>query len=76
MFDIRSFGAVSNGPALKNQAAINAAIDAAAKAGGGTVVIPAGTFKTYSIRLKSNVGLHFASKDSIIKAGVPGTGAN
>ena len=76
MFDIGAFGAVSNGPALKNQAAINAAIDAAAKAGGGTVVIPAGTFKTYSIRLKSNVGLHFESKDSIIKAGVPGTGAN
>ena len=51
MFDITSFGAVSGGPALQNQAAIIAAIDAAAKAGGGTVVIPAGTFKTYSIRL-------------------------
>jgi len=76
MFDIRSFGAVSDGLALKNQAAINAAIDAAAKAGGGTVVIPAGTFKTYSIRLKSKVGLHFASKDSILRAAVPGTGAN
>ena len=74
MFDITSFGAVSGGPALQNQAAINAAIDAAAKAGGGTVVIPAGTFKTYSIRLKSNVGLHFASRDSILRAAVQGTG--
>ena len=74
MFDITSFGAVSNGPALKNQAAINAAIDAAAKAGGGTVVIPSGTFKTYSIRLKSKIGLHFAAKDSVIRAAVPGTG--
>lgn len=74
MFDITSFGAVSNGPALKNQAAVNSAIDAAAKAGGGTVVIPSGTFKSYSIRLKSNVGLHFAAKDSIIRAAVPGTG--
>ena len=76
MFNILAFGAVSGGPALKNQAAINSAIDAAAKAGGGTVVIPAGTFKTYSIRLKSNVGLHFASNDSILRAAVPGTGAN
>ena len=76
MFNILAFGAVSGGPALKNQAAINSAIEAAAKAGGGTVVIPAGTFKSYSIRLKSNVGLHFASKDSILRAAVPGTGAN
>ena len=74
MFDITSFGAVPGGPALQNQTAINAAIDAAAKAGGGTVVIPAGTFKTYSIRLKSNVGLHFASGDSILRAAVQGTG--
>ncbi len=75
MFDIASFGAVPSGPALKNQQAINAAIDAAAKAGGGTVVIPAGIFKSYSIRLKSNVGIHFASSDSILRAAVPGTGA-
>jgi polygalacturonase len=75
-FNITSYGAVSDGPALKNQTAINAAIDAAAAAGGGTVVIPSGTFKTYSIRLKSNVGLHFAAKDSILRAAVPGTGAH
>lgn len=75
-FDITAFGAASGGPALANQAAINSAIDAASAAGGGTVVIPAGDFKTYSIRLKSNVGLHFASPDSIIRAAVQGTGAN
>jgi polygalacturonase len=73
-FNIASYGAVSDGPALKNQAAINAAIDAAAKAGGGTVLIPEGTFKTYSIRLKSRVNLHFASKTSILRAAIPGTG--
>jgi polygalacturonase len=75
-FDITTYGAAPDGPALKNQAAINAAIDAAAAAGGGTVVIPAGVFKTYSIRLKSNVGLHLATKDSILRAAVPGTGPN
>jgi len=74
MYDIRSFGAAPDGPALHNQKAINAAIDAAAEAGGGTVVIPAGTFKTYSIRLKSNVGLHFATRDSILRAAIPGIG--
>ena len=75
-FDITAFGAVAGGPALANQAAINAAIDAAAAAGGGTVVIPAGDFKTYSVRLKSNVGLHFAAPDSVLRAAVQGTGAN
>jgi polygalacturonase len=74
MYDITSFGAAPDGPALRNQAAINAAIDAAAEAGGGTVVIPAGTFKTYSIRLKSNVGLHFATGNSILRAAIPGIG--
>jgi polygalacturonase len=73
---ITNFGALPDGPALRNQAAINAAIDAASEAGGGTVVIPPGTFKTYSIRLKSNVGLHFAAQASILRAAVPGTGQN
>jgi len=73
-FDITAYGAVSGGAALQNQAAINAAIGAAAAAGGGTVLIPAGTFKTYSIHLQSNVGLHFESTSSVIRAAVPGTG--
>lgn len=74
-FDIRAYGAVSGGAAIPNQAAINAAIDAAAVAGGGTVVVPSGDFKTYSIRLKSNINLHLQSKDSIIRAAVPMTGS-
>jgi len=73
-FDITAYGAAPGGKALQNQAAINAAIDAAAKAGGGTVVIPHGTFKTYSVRLKSNVGLHFTATDSVLQAAIPGTG--
>lgn len=74
MYDITSYGASPNGPALKNQQAINAAIVAAAAAGGGTVVIPPGTFKTYSIRMKSKVGLHFSAPDSVLQAAVSGTG--
>ena len=37
--------------------AVNKAIAAAAEAGGGTVVFPAGTYLSYSIHLKSHVSL-------------------
>ncbi len=74
MYDVTAYGARANGPALENQKGINAAILAASAAGGGTVVIPSGTFKTYSIRMKSNVGLHFAAADSVLQAAVAGTG--
>jgi polygalacturonase len=66
-FRITDYGAVSGGSAVANQGAINNAIDAAAAAGGGTVVIPSGTFKSYSIRLKSNVGIHFETADSVLQ---------
>ncbi len=69
-FDITAYGAVAGGPAVANQTAINNAIAAAAAAGGGTVVIPPGEFKTYTIRLKSNVGLHLAAKDSVLRAAI------
>ncbi len=72
-FYITSYGAVSNGSAVTNQTAINNAIDAASAAGGGTVVIPAGTFKSYTIRLKSNVGIHLATAASVIRSAVHGT---
>ena len=74
-FDILKYGAKPDGPALANQKAINDAIDAAAAVAGGVVVVPPGAFKTYSIRLKSNVELHFAGKDSILRAAIAGTGA-
>jgi polygalacturonase len=72
VFGISSYGAVSKGPALANQKAINDAIAAAAAAGGGTVVVPAGDFKTYTIRLRGRVGLHFATRQSIVRAAVHG----
>src|SRR5215469_4568014 len=53
-FDVRRFGARGDGATL-DTAAINAAIDAAANVGGGTVVFPAGLYASYSIHLKSNV---------------------
>lgn len=57
VYSIRSFGAVGDGTTL-DTAAIQAAIDACAASSGGTVVVPAGTFLTGTLRLKSNVTLH------------------
>lgn len=56
-FDIRAFGAVDGGIKM-NTEAINAAVTACHEAGGGTVLIPAGLWKTAAIVLRSNVRLH------------------
>lgn len=61
IYDIRSFGAVSDSVIL-NTAAIQKAIDAASASGGGTVLIPAGTYVTGVIHLKSHVELHLDSQ--------------
>ncbi len=57
MYNIRNYGAVPDCTTLST-AAIQAAIDACSDAGGGRVVIPAGTYKTGTIWLKSHVELH------------------
>jgi polygalacturonase len=56
-FDVKAHGAKGDGKTI-DTAAINGAIDAAAAAGGGTVVFPAGEYLSYSIHLKSNIVLH------------------
>ena len=48
--------------------AINRAIDAAAAVGGGTVFIPAGTYRSFSIRLKSNITLYFDQGSTLVAA--------
>jgi polygalacturonase len=57
VFDITSFGARADGSTL-NTAAIAMAIAECARSGGGRVRVPAGTFLTGAIHLKSNVELH------------------
>lgn len=54
---VRAFGAKGDGAATDSPA-INRAIEEAAKAGGGTVYFPAGVYLSYSVRLKSKVGLY------------------
>jgi polygalacturonase len=66
-FDVRKFGAKGDGKALDSPA-INKAIDAAAAAGGGTVLITAGTYRAFSIRLKSNVALYLDQGATILAA--------
>lgn len=59
-YNIVDYGAVA-GVAELQTAKIQAAVDAAFLAGGGEVVVPAGTFKTATIRLRSNITLHLLS---------------
>ena len=56
-FNILNYGAVADGLTL-NSAAINKTIEACAKNGGGTVVVPRGSFVTGPIIMKSNINLH------------------
>ncbi len=52
-------GASGDGKTL-NTTAIQKTIDQASAAGGGTVLIPAGTFVSGALKLKSNIDLHLA----------------
>ncbi len=56
-FNITNFGAVADGK-TKNTAAFAEAIEACSKAGGGSVIVPAGTWFTGPIILQSHVNLH------------------
>ena len=55
--NIVEFGAVPDGHTMNTKAFADA-INACAKGGGGTVVVPAGTWLTGPIRLESNINLH------------------
>jgi polygalacturonase len=73
-YDVRSFGAKGDGVTIDSPA-INAAIDAAADGGGGTVIFAAGVYASYSIHLKSNVALSLEQGATILAAPTPYDGA-
>ncbi len=64
IFNITDYGAVANSPELQT-AKLQAAIDACFLAGGGEVVVPAGIFRTATVRLRSHVTLHLLSGATI-----------
>ena len=66
-FNIRDYGAKGNGTTL-DTAAINKAIETAAAKGGGTVYFPAGTYLSFSIRLKSNITIFLDNGATLLAA--------
>ncbi|MCM4157249.1 glycoside hydrolase family 28 protein [Gramella sp. AN32] len=65
-YNIKDYGAAGDGKTLDTEA-INKAIVAAAEDGGGMVYFPAGTYLSYSIRLKSNIHLYLEA-GAVLKA--------
>ena len=59
-YSVKDYGALSDGKTVAT-AAIQKAIDACNRGGGGTVDVPAGTYLTGTINLKTNVDLHLSS---------------
>jgi len=67
VYNVRTYGAKGDGKTLDSPA-INKAIESASKAGGGTVYFPAGTYCSYSIRLKDNIHLYFSNGAVLLAA--------
>lgn len=68
VFNVKDYGAAGDGVTVDSPA-INAAIEAAALRGGGSVVLPAGVYLSYSIRLKDNIDLHL-ERGAVLRAAV------
>jgi hypothetical protein len=64
-FNVRDFGATGDGASLET-AAINSAMEACAKAGGGLVQIPPGRFVSGTIHLRSHVTLALSAGAELI----------
>jgi polygalacturonase len=67
VYDVRAFGAAGDGRTIDSPA-VNRAIDAAAEAGGGTVLLRAGNYLCYSIHLKSKVAIYLDAGATIVAA--------
>jgi len=65
-YNVKTFGAKGDGLSLDTKA-INDAVDAASRAGGGTVYFPAGTYLSFSIQLKSHITV-FLDAGSVLLA--------
>jgi polygalacturonase len=70
LFDVRNYGALGDGKAIDSMA-INSAIEAAAGKGGGTVIVPTGTYLCFSLHLRSNVHLYLSQGSTLVAADSP-----
>jgi polygalacturonase len=73
VFSVRQFGATGDGKTLDTDA-VNRAIAAAAAAGGGTVLFPAGVYLCFSIHLQNYVHLYLDAGATILAADSPKPG--
>ncbi|HMO60865.1 MAG TPA: glycoside hydrolase family 28 protein [Ferruginibacter sp.] len=64
-FSIKDFGGVNDGKTLNTQAFAKA-IEACSDAGGGKVIVPAGTWLSGPVEMKSNINLHL-EKGAVIQ---------
>lgn len=65
VYNVRDHGAKGDGVTL-DTASIQAAVDACHRDGGGTVLVPAGTFHIGALELRSNVTLHVAAGGKLL----------
>lgn len=65
--DVRRHGARGDGKTIDSPA-INRAIETAAKRGGGTVVVPAGRYLCFTLRLRDNIALVLSAGATIVAA--------
>ena len=65
VYNVRTYGAKGDGK-TPDTAAIQRAIDACSGDGGGTVLVPAGTFLIGTVEIKSNVTLHIAASGVLL----------
>jgi hypothetical protein len=68
VYNIRNYGAKGDKTTV-DTAALQAAIDACTADGGGTVLVPAGTFTIGTVELKSNVTLHISAGGTLLGSG-------
>jgi polygalacturonase len=66
-YNVHKFGAKGDGRTL-DTVPVQRAIDAAAKAGGGTVYFPKGRYLCFSLQLKSHVAIYFGAGAVLLAA--------
>ena len=69
-FHVMDYGAVPDGKTM-NTSALQGAIDACSKAGGGTVLVPKGTYLTAPLHLASRLNLHLDAGATILMTDNP-----